>query len=187
MRKTSKIKKQNLEELLLKMSIYFQDESSFEISQTVWRVLCPAWKKPIRKKWKEKRHDWISVSGVRWIDGEFYYKTSTSKKWEDFIAFLTELRKHEKKEWILVIVDNARIHHAKIVKEYCEENKIHLVYLPPYSPNLNPIELLRKMIKKEFRKMQRIYDDIEKSISSASELVKQRISKVCIESLVNVD
>jgi hypothetical protein len=35
MRKTSKIKKQNLEKLLLKMSIYFQDESSFEISQTV--------------------------------------------------------------------------------------------------------------------------------------------------------
>ncbi len=186
MRKTSKIKKQNLGELLLKMSIYFQDESSFEISQTVWRVLCPAWNKPVRKKWKERRHDWISVSGVRWIDGEFFYKTSGSKKWDDFIAFLTELREQEQKEWILVIVDNARIHHAKIVKAYCEEKKIHLVYLPPYSPNLNPIELLRKIMKKEFRKIQRVCDDIEKSISSASELVKQRISKVHIESLVRV-
>jgi transposase len=92
----------------------------------------------------------------------------------------------EQSEWILIVVDNARIHHAKVVKEYCEENKIHLVYLPPYSPNLNPIELLRKMIKKEFRKIQRMNDDIEKSISSASELVKQRISKVCIENLVSV-
>lgn len=186
MRKTSKIKKQNLRELLLKMSIYFQDESSFEIGQNVWRVLCPAWNKPIRKKWKERRHDGISVSWVRWINGEFYYRTSEKKKWEDFISFLAELRKQGKKEWILIIVDNARIHHAKIVKTFCEENKIQLVYLPPYSPNLNPIELLRKMIKKEFRKIQRIYDDIEESISSASELIKDRISKICIDDLISV-
>lgn len=168
------------------MSIYFQDESSFEISQTVWRVLCPPWKKPVRKKWKEKRHDGISVSGVRWINGEFYYKTSAWKKWEDFIAFLSWLRKEESKEWILLIVDNARIHHANSVKEYCEENKIKLVYLPPYSPNLNPIELLRRIMKKEFRKIQRLYDDIQESIALASELIKNRISKISIESLLAI-
>ena len=176
-----------MRELLLKMSIYFQDESWFEISQTVWRVLCPSWNKPIRKKWKERRHNWISVSGVRWINGEFFYKTSETKKWEDFIFFLEELRKQEQKEWLLVIVDNARIHHAKIVKAYCKDSKIHLVYLPPYSPDLNPIELLRKIMKKEFRKIQWIYDDIEKSILLASELIKERISKIHIESLISIE
>lgn len=86
----------------------------------------------------------------------------------------------------MIIVDNASIHHAKIVKSYCEDNKIYLVYLPPYSPNLNPIELLRKMIKKEFRKIQRLYDDIEKSISSASKSIEDRISKINIDNLIAI-
>ena len=37
-----------------------------------------------------------------------------------------------------MIVDNLRVHHAKKVKEWEEENKdkIKLFYLPPYSLNL---------------------------------------------------
>jgi len=40
----------------------------------------------------------------------------------------------------LCIVYNARIHHAKAVKIRAEELNIYFIYLPPYSPDLNPIE-----------------------------------------------
>lgn len=168
------------------MSIYFQDESTVEMSQKVWRVLCMAWNKPIRNKWKEKRHDGLSVSWVRRTDGKFYYKTSKSKKWDNFLSFVYQLRSKEEKERMVLVVDNARIHRTKKLKKYCSKRKIIIVYLPPYSPDLNPIELLRKMLKREYRKIQWKYDDIREWVAIASKLIKKRISVINIENLINI-
>jgi len=46
-----------------------------------------------------------------------------------------------------VILDNFRTHHAKKVREEAEKLNISLVYLPPYSPDLNPIENIWKSVK----------------------------------------
>ena len=48
-----------------------------------------------------------------------------------------------------IILDNARIHTAKIVKEACEILSINLVYLPPYCPFLSSIEDVWKDIKRD--------------------------------------
>jgi transposase len=50
---------------------------------------------------------------------------------------------------IYVILDNARYQHCKLVKDLAEELYIKLVFLPPYSPNLNLIERLWKYVKSE--------------------------------------
>ena len=50
---------------------------------------------------------------------------------------------------IHVILDNARYHYSKEVREYLQTSKINLVFLPPYSPNLNLIERLWKLFKKK--------------------------------------
>ena len=48
-----------------------------------------------------------------------------------------------------IILDNARYHHSKEVKDYLKENqRINLVFLPPYSPELNLIERVWKYFKK---------------------------------------
>lgn len=49
---------------------------------------------------------------------------------------------------IVLILDNARYHYSKEVKAYLVDSKIRLVFLPSYSPNLNPIERLWKYFKK---------------------------------------
>lgn len=48
-----------------------------------------------------------------------------------------------------MILDNARIHHAKLLNDFLEGNKscLELVFLPPYSPNLNKIEELWGWLK----------------------------------------
>ena len=53
-----------------------------------------------------------------------------------------------------MIVDNLRVHHAKKVKEWEEENKdkIKLFYLPPYSPEFNPDEYLNQNYKSNVHK-----------------------------------
>lgn len=50
---------------------------------------------------------------------------------------------------IYLYVDNARYYRSKLVQEYLETSRIKMIFLPPYSPNLNPIERLWKFLKKE--------------------------------------
>ena len=50
---------------------------------------------------------------------------------------------------ISVIWDNARYRHATLVRTIAAFARIDLVYLPPYSPNLNLIERVWKFVKKE--------------------------------------
>ena len=68
-----------------------------------------------------------------------------------FRKFLeTVLKKATTKKKILMVLDNARYHHAKMNKEFIKEIKprMELIYLPPYSPELNPIEFLWKKTRR---------------------------------------
>ena len=60
------------------------------------------------------------------------------------VKFLQELKRWRAKERgkIVVIWDNAPCHTAKVVKAKAAELGVELIYLPGYSPDLNPIERL---------------------------------------------
>lgn len=65
-----------------------------------------------------------------------------------FIVFLKRLIKGANKK-IFLILDNLRVHHSKLVKQWIDENtdKIALFYLPSYSPEINPDEYLNNDLK----------------------------------------
>ena len=44
-------------------------------------------------------------------------------------------------------MDNMKSHHAKAVKELLDNSGVRYIYLPPYSPDLNPIEKLWSKVK----------------------------------------
>jgi len=69
-------------------------------------------------------------------------------KSEDFCHFLTSIRNNNPGNRICLVLDNFSTHKAKLVREKANELNIELVYLPPYSPDLNPIEYLWKSIKR---------------------------------------
>ena len=52
----------------------------------------------------------------------------------------------------IIVMDNMRSHHAKIVKQVLDESEINDLYLPPYSPDLNPIEKMGSKLKAYLRK-----------------------------------
>ena len=62
---------------------------------------------------------------------------------------------------ITIVLDNARYQRCKLVMEKAAELGIELLFLPPYSPNLNLIERLWKFVKKEVLYSQ-YYDNFAK-------------------------
>jgi transposase len=66
-----------------------------------------------------------------------------------FLAFLQRLVKQAKGRKLFLIVDGHPVHKAKAIKEWLaqQEHLLELFYLPGYSPELNPDELLNQELK----------------------------------------
>jgi transposase len=58
-------------------------------------------------------------------------------------------RKNPNEEKIYFVLDGAAYNRSKMVRELAKALGIRILYLPPYSPNLNPIERLWKFMKKK--------------------------------------
>lgn len=77
-----------------------------------------------------------------------------SIKIDSFIEFCKKVIDSNNGKKVYLIVDNLRVHHAKLVKAWEEENKekIKLFYLPAYSPDYNPDEYLNQDYKQSANK-----------------------------------
>ena len=72
-------------------------------------------------------------------------------------------------DWpITLVLDNARYQHCRLIIELAAELGIELLFLPPYSPNLNLIERLWKFVKKEclYSRYYETFADFKKAIGN---------------------
>lgn len=85
---------------------------------------------------------------------------------DNMIAFFTFLEASSKASKIHVICDNGRSNKNKKIEEYLKTSRIKIHYLPPYSPNLNPIERLWKVLreKKTYNKCYEKFADFKNEI-----------------------
>jgi transposase len=126
------------------MVIGFLDETSPQTTantQRLWSSGHPTLVKNTTK-FRANTFGFYSISGCSVL--EFH---EHSKK-EDICEFLQSIRNMNPKKDIVIILDNFRSHHANITREFAENNRMHLVFLPPYSPDLNPIEFIWKSIRR---------------------------------------
>lgn len=67
---------------------------------------------------------------------------------QDFLGSLLRHRKKSRK--MVIILDNARYHHATMLQPWLAKHydSVQLEFLPPYSPELNPIERVWKLTRK---------------------------------------
>ena len=71
---------------------------------------------------------------------DIYQGTTNGAIFESFIERVLPLCGRWPEPRSVLIMDNASIHHSRRVKQMCAEAGVILVYLPPYSPDFNPIE-----------------------------------------------
>jgi transposase len=91
--------------------------------------------------------------------------TTTSVVFEAYVeqVLAPELRKGQ-----VVVMDNLTAHKGERVKELIEEQGCELIYLPPYSPDLNPIEEAFSKVKRLLRKAEaRTKEVLVEAIGSA--------------------
>ena len=75
----------------------------------------------------------------------------------------------------IVVMDNMRSHHVKAVRETLEAKGMKVLYLPPYSPDLNPIEKMWSKMKAilrgwKIREMASLPDAIHNALTCVSPL-----------------
>jgi len=69
-----------------------------------------------------------------------------------FLVYLSQILVPELKSGDIVIMDNLPAHKVTGVREAIEGAGAYLIYLPPYSPDLNPIEKAFSKVKAILRK-----------------------------------
>ena len=91
------------------------------------------------------------------------------------IAFFKQLKELYNDKPIAIVLDNARYQHCFLVTTFAKSLGIHLLFLPPYSPNLNIIERLWKFTKKEILNAQ--YYDAPQKFHQAINTFLQNINQ----------
>ena len=97
-------------------------------------------------KYKANTFGFYALNGNSAVDFE-----KNSKK-ESICIFIEKIRANNPEKHIVVILDNFTSHKASDVREKAKKCDIELVYLPVYSPHLNPIEYIWKSIKRTMSK-----------------------------------
>ena len=103
------------------------------------------------------------------LDGTLHYTTfsggTTVEKFKRYLE--NDLLPYLNRNSVLVM-DNMKSHHAKAVKDLLDSSGIRYIYLPPYSPDLNPIEKLWSKVKAILRKFKaRTLDTLPNAIHHA--------------------
>lgn len=124
--------------------IGFLDESSPQTTANTVRLW--SFTKPVifknTTKLRANSFGFYALNGSSVID----FKERSTK--EDVCDFLSTIKNSNLGKKIIIVLDNFRSHRAKDTLSFAAAHDIELVYLPAYSPDLNPIEFIWKTIKR---------------------------------------
>ena len=147
----------------------FLDETSIQLNPNKIRVLNTP-----KIKYKLGKIRSKTMFGFMTLVGNSVVMNSDASKKEGMLSFLQRIKKCNPFGPIIITLDNAKIHHAKIVSAIAEIMDIHFVHLPPYSPDLNSIEYANKDLKAKLAKYLNFDNAVEHSQEEFLKLLEER-------------
>jgi len=160
--------------------IFWGDETKVTNEVHHGRSYAPKGKTPVtRKVGKKIKINMISAvtnkGELRWMS---YTATMTQNK---YLLFLSRLIRSESRK-IYFIADNLSVHHGKKVKAWAEEHRdeIELLFIPSYSPELNPDEYFNRDLKGLVHqgKAPRTFEDLKNNLKSFMRRLQKTPSRV---------
>jgi transposase len=130
----------------LPIRLMFEDEARFGRMCDPRSCWAPAPHRPVVNLAliREFRYEYAAVSP--W-DGALDFMTADKMNTENMSRFLNQVSEAHKKDFIVMVLDGASSHKSKDLKI---PKNLALVFLPPYSPELNPAELLWNILRRDY-------------------------------------
>jgi transposase len=154
-------------------SLVFLDESSINIGMT--RLYGRAFgEERVLDYIPDVRFDRLSIVSSFRLDGTLVpiiYKGTLNGKL--FLAYVTQCLAPTLNKGDIVVMDNASSHKVKGIVEAIEAKGAYVVWLPTYSPDLNPIEYMWSKVKAHLRKVKArtvdtLYEAMKDALNSVS-------------------
>ncbi|MFH1538609.1 MAG: IS630 family transposase [bacterium] len=143
------------------VNVFFFDEARFGLQPCVGRVLCRRGVKPVCEI-KPGYSNLYAYSAVDVENGDEFSLLLPEVNTETMNIFLDYFHRVIPENRVLLIMDQAGWHKSKSLK--IPEN-IEILFLPPYSPELNPVERLWQWLRRHFMR-NRIFDKLSQLVQT---------------------
>jgi transposase len=171
----------NAPEKFTHFNLYVQDESRFGLFTRNGRALTAKGIKPICTYQNIFKSTYI-FGAFSPINGDSLVMELPYCNGDNFQIFLNELSNKNAAEFKVIILDNGAFHKGKSL---IIPQNIALIFLPPYSPELNPAELVWLNMKR--KTTNKIYKTMEELKLKLDEIVKELITEKFIKDLCSFD
>ena len=127
---------------------------------------------------KNTTHCKSNTIGFYAIQGVSVQAFLANSKEDAMVGFLQQIKvANSAAKAIVIILNNYSSHLAAKVKESAQELGIYLIHLPPYSPDLNPIEYIWKSIKRSVsREFVDTLDEMKSKIAEGWKTLSGRLN-----------
>jgi transposase len=165
----------------LPVRLMFQDEARFGRMSDPRSCWAPA---PIRPMVglaliREYKYEYAAVSPH---DGALDYMTTEKMNTDNMSMFLDQISKNHPSDFTVMVLDGASSHKSKDLKIPVN---VGLIFLPPYSPELNPAEQIWNSLRKNYF-ANKVFNSLETVVAQAEEgLQKMAASAAQMCSLTN--
>jgi len=166
--------------------LIFQDESMIRDYQAIQKTWFLKGQQRIVPTYG-KHHGVKLIGALDYETGEVYCTYCERYDAQQFLVFLQAVLAKYPNQKIVMVLDNARIHHANLIQPFLDEHKavLELVFLPPYSPKLNPIEGLWGWLKHDiinnvfFKSVKEIAAAVQEFIEEINRHPELAIERLC--------
>jgi transposase len=163
-----------------KAEIQWADETGLSNQANYGRSFAPRGKTPIVRR-LAKRFSQSMISSLSRLGVLRFMVYDGALNTKIFLKFLRRLIRNAKKK-VFLIVDNLRVHHAKVVMAWVEANKekIELFFLPSYAPECNPDEFVNNDVKQAMARKPapKCKDEMKQGLTSYMRGLQKRPEKV---------
>jgi putative transposase len=168
--------------------ILFVDESMIRDYQAISRVWFAKGQQKVVPTYG-KHHGAKLIGALDYETGEVFCTQELQYTANEFLSFLEKLLEKYPDQKLTIILDNAKIHHAKLIQPFLEKNKavLTLLYLPHYSPQLNLIEGLWGWLKSSvinnvfFDSVQKIRKAVQEFINEINKNPEVTVDRLCVQ------
>jgi len=127
--------------------LYFQDESHLSLTALLGKTWSPRGRTPTQKV-TGKRGGIAAMSAISKNGGLIFRLHDKRIASPEIIHFLAQMLKHHHRRHLVVVMDRARPHTSQKTQGFVDSQKrLHVFYLPSYSPDWNPDEYVWNHLK----------------------------------------